>query len=690
MKTREDNNSSTISEIAIAKGALPSVDHEKSKKKIDDLMFKPYYEQSEQIIAKSKKLALKSRDSNMHNPQCNNMPNMTTFDNRVTAEQDKLISNKGRAQGKPVPNQSMRNLNQDEEVLPVYKRRVYQKGPIKIGDKSYMKRPLKTHYASKRQNNWVHGQIYMSGEETNIPLNNYQPIKVKPNRSGRQQNDFRINRNYSKVRGKTAQGPRNQTRSTLATSNPNGSKKPSSTLNAKDNVPNLKTRKAKNPQKRSYSQHQEKIKKSSEKKRGSNHTSSRKFQKEQKLESDSSKKIDHHQREESKDFIEKGIENGDDVESMIKMAEAKIKATAEAMLDIHMADEELDKKIGALNDFESSHDKPQKEDDNIQDHIKQKPQPMTRQEKIANIVNDLVAKNTDLKIPEDYSEPDEPEEDEEEADEGIIENKNTLMTFTDKGLDSIKEQVTEEIHNTSVEDSLEYSKQQDKISNLFETQQKNTSGNKIEDTPAFGSKDPFSSFLCSNEISTQKKERPIANNKIAKPIFEEEVSKNILPEFDQDYDIEKIIKLQSLFRQILAERKLKEMKQRSYIIKQQRSLSSNKRKIIALRTITHVWLMYKEAKIAAQKCTYLDENAKESPEEPYHYYCDTMADLKFIEVQFRQRIFKKTREYLKTIPYECRQSYVKLIDCKIYQREINNRLKVMKKVADAKKKLINY
>ena len=72
-------------------------------------------------------------------------------------------------------------------------------------------------------------------------------------------------------------------------------------------------------------------------------------------------------------------------------------------------------------------------------------------------------------------------------------------------------------------------------------------------------------------------------------------------EFDKDYDIKSIIKLQSIFRQKLAEHKLKELRQRSYISAQQKSLSSNKKKIIALRVISKIWILYKEAKNGAEK-----------------------------------------------------------------------------------------
>ncbi|CAI2385994.1 unnamed protein product [Moneuplotes crassus] len=686
-KDREDINASTISEMAAAKGSLPSVDHEESKRKIDNLMFRPYDENSGHVSMKNKNLPLNAREPEAPN---SSVKDGTTFDNRKTTDKNKLICKKNRGKGKPMPNQSMRNLNKNDEVLPIYKRRAYNKGPIKIGDTGYMKRPLKTHYSSKRQNNWVHEQMNISGDENTNELNQHKPIRARVLKAERQRSDFRINRTKTKPRGRTAQGPRNQGNNSMVGPNPSGHKNPSSTLQTKDNVPNMKPKRSQNLNKRAYSQNQEN-KKSSEKKpkRVENGQTDLNDQQDGEYNSYSPSKSLAVKQKKDRDFAHKSTTNGDDVESMIRMAEAKMKATAEAMVNIHMADEELDKKIESLNDFESSHDNFQHEDGDYQGHIGDKStEGMTRQEKIANIVNDLVAKNADLDIPEDITESD--SDHQNLCQEQNSEAQDTLLGFSDTNLDCIKEQVTEEIHVTSRDDSRENSQQQEKTSMIFEKQQNDTKDHKVHETPAFGHKDPFSNFLCSNEVATPQKEVLLVKKDPEMQIFKENASKKISPEFDHDYDINKLIKLQSLFRQILAQRKLKEMKQRSNIIQQQRSLTSNKRKIIALRSITRVWLLYKEAKIAAEKCTYLDENAKSGLEEPYHYYCDTMNDLKYIEVQFRQRIFKRAREYLKTIPYECRQSYVKLIDCKIYQREMNNKLKVMQKVAEAKKKQLYY
>jgi len=72
--------------------------------------------------------------------------------------------------------------------------------------------------------------------------------------------------------------------------------------------------------------------------------------------------------------------------------------------------------------------------------------------------------------------------------------------------------------------------------------------------------------------------------------------------------------------------------------------------------------MFREARLMANRCKYLDENNKENADENYHTICDNFKDLKLIEGMFRKRLFRKVREYLQTISSECRQSYVKLID----------------------------
>jgi hypothetical protein len=104
-----------------------------------------------------------------------------------------------------------------------------------------------------------------------------------------------------------------------------------------------------------------------------------------------------------------------------------------------------------------------------------------------------------------------------------------------------------------------------------------------------------------NVISTGKKENPkvsaLENNKHDK----EEITKNIMSEFDKGYDVKKVIFIQSKYRQKVAKQKFKELKQRSYVSAQQKSLSSNKKKVLALRVISNTWLLYREARTASVK-----------------------------------------------------------------------------------------
>jgi hypothetical protein len=104
-----------------------------------------------------------------------------------------------------------------------------------------------------------------------------------------------------------------------------------------------------------------------------------------------------------------------------------------------------------------------------------------------------------------------------------------------------------------------------------------------------------------NEISTGKKENPKANTIKNIKNDKEEITKNIMSEFDKGYDVKKVIRIQSKYRQKVAKQKYKEMKQRSYVSAQQKSLSSNKKKVLALRVISNTWLLYREARSASVK-----------------------------------------------------------------------------------------
>jgi len=124
------------------------------------------------------------------------MPDLATFDNRDNAAFNKLIDAKMRSQAKGIPINSMGNLNvQEKETLPIYKRRA--KGPVKITESSYNNRPLNLNHNSKRDDGIFKNKINHSGEEN---INNTNQVKQKSSKSkstriGRQQTEFRINRN---------------------------------------------------------------------------------------------------------------------------------------------------------------------------------------------------------------------------------------------------------------------------------------------------------------------------------------------------------------------------------------------------------------------------------------------------------------------------------------------------------------
>lgn len=130
-----------------------------------------------------------------------------------------------------------------------------------------------------------------------------------------------------------------------------------------------------------------------------------------------------------------------DIASKIKQAEAKIKATADAMLLVQQADLELEEKIRALKGRSSD---PNSHPTN---NVPSEGKAMTRQERIANIVQEIVAQSTD--IPQDHSdfysgsEEDTPYLDSNSKASKNVSKKDSLVN---KSLEPIKEQFTEEFH----------------------------------------------------------------------------------------------------------------------------------------------------------------------------------------------------------------------------------------------------
>jgi hypothetical protein len=208
--------------------------------------------------------------------------------------------------------------------------------------------------------------------------------------------------------------------------------------------------------------------------------------------------------QESTEFLNADLDISKKMNSMIKLAEAKIKATADAMLKAQEADMNLENKIKQLNDCANNNiTAPQSEDQNIQNQLNNPP--MTRQERIANIVNEIVGPDDDFQENEDEDE----ESNQDEAE--MIHNQNTLMAFTSKPLEPITEQATEEIQGLNTEEgNSNINKGPDNkydVEKIFNSSYKPTPSHKmpiegLEDTPMFGEKSNsdstsnlFSNFL---------------------------------------------------------------------------------------------------------------------------------------------------------------------------------------------------
>lgn len=208
----------------------------------------------------------------------------------------------------------------------------------------------------------------------------------------------------------------------------------------------------------------------------------------------------------------------------------------------------------------------------------------------------------------------------------------------------------------------------------------------------------FSNYLCTNEISDKKIVNQSLDFDSNKQNLQE--SQSLMMDYIQmssakkdkstkllemsDKDKSKVIKIQSKYRQVLAKRQLKTLKQINFIKHQQVKISSSKQKVTAWKIITAFYILHREAKRLIKAWKYLQEWHKDLNEEQYYNFCNNIRELNFIERKFRKSIFKKVREYLKTIPYQWRQSYVKLIDWKIYNREVNNRLLFVQKLRTMK------
>lgn len=153
-KGGKDN--SYISNGPTPKGNLPAVDHETSKRKIEDLMFMPLEDYGVESTKSRKVDGINYKNKNGPETNLNDMPDLTTFDNRDSTAFNQLINNKMKSKNKDaLPNKSMKNLKQSEEdVLPIYKRRAYNRGPVRLQDNMNGRR-LHTNYTVKPHDTWI-------------------------------------------------------------------------------------------------------------------------------------------------------------------------------------------------------------------------------------------------------------------------------------------------------------------------------------------------------------------------------------------------------------------------------------------------------------------------------------------------------------------------------------------------------
>lgn len=218
-EAKADSNLSFSSDKPNAKAVLPAVDHEKSKRKIDDLLFKPSDCMNSRVPKSKGDKPIQFDGVNKNGPETNlnDMPDLTTFDNRNSAAMSKLIGSKMKEhQNGNVPNKSMRNLNLgDDDTLPIYKRRTGRKGPVKLTDNSYISKPSHDTLSSKRKQN--SSSIVPSSNENINEMNQKNEGRGKSTRLGRQQTDFRIikTKTSSKIRTGTANNRRNPSKATL-------------------------------------------------------------------------------------------------------------------------------------------------------------------------------------------------------------------------------------------------------------------------------------------------------------------------------------------------------------------------------------------------------------------------------------------------------------------------------------------
>jgi len=472
----------------------------------------------------------------------NEMPDLSTFDNKERDHFNQLVGKKTKSKiSDNNPHKSMKNLKQTvQEVLPIYKRRAYNRGPMNLKDNTYNGRAMHTQYSNKAHNAWVTDHATAEGEE-NYPINQRGPVKGKPFRTGRQPSDFRINKTKinPKNRGKTANGKRKSDKQEITSNGHPKIEKAHSNIVSRPPASRSNPNKTQGMAKRAQSQHNQrkKLNRIEEKAAKGNtnaaigkhvHNSKKKESKEEENEINDSE--DEDQRQSDKVYDDENDPVAKDISQMIKYAEDKIRATAEAMLLARQEDDNLNTTIKNLSHIQNG--------ESIEEQQKQ---PETRKEKIANIVEELVAQNTDLPDADDN-----PYEDQE-----VLDHQN-MFPVDSSNLEPIKEQFTEEGYGVYDNEGPD---QNYDVETIFESQVKSKTGmtkeckEVVQETPVFGqnynsesTSNLFSSYLCYNELSTQKKQQENKVIKMEEPplLFEEplkqEVIKNILPYLEQDHE----------------------------------------------------------------------------------------------------------------------------------------------------------
>ena len=262
-EAKYEGEHSFSSDKPVIKAVLPAMDHERSKRKIDDLLFRPS-ENANNLFQNSKgekSMFFDPINKNYQESTLNEMPDLSSYDNRNNEDINRLIGNKMKEhRNGNVPNKSMKNLNLNNETLPIYKRKTNNKGPIKLTNSSYSNKPVVENLTMKRREE---NTTIASSDENMNEMNQNKGGKGNSTYIGRQRTDFRINKgkNNVKQRTNTANSRRNTTKSTLISStNLNVDKQIGVSQTNNKNSKSSVSIKSQIPEKRAQSQHNQRNK----------------------------------------------------------------------------------------------------------------------------------------------------------------------------------------------------------------------------------------------------------------------------------------------------------------------------------------------------------------------------------------------------------------------------------------------